>query len=547
MLALRNRSIVAFSGPFWLSALCVALAPTTIGYQDLAAFLARQPGISERWRDHLIASPFGTIHAATFTFSRPIGTAMSESGGAEAVNFDPRSLDVKVWTGNGPPLVRPALQVEYPAVNRRLKGDRMPAPQSLPASSGTESVPQLQPINAPATQPAPAPPPVVSPRPKNVERRDAVSAELEAPIDAFGTLPTDGARSGDVTGTITPNAATLNAATSLSASPHERDTAHDAETDDDIFLADKPPEIPAAGESDQLGTVRSPFASPSFLEEHAAERNSQLYFSGGVMGARGGLESWPLGAEPVLVPRSRDPDIKLSALENPSDAGPGGETIAGKDDAGRLMSPAERLGLEGKARAKEEKCLADAVYFEARGEPLRGQMAVAQVVMNRVFSGYYPNSVCGVVYQNANRHLACQFTFACEGKDLSRIDELDMWEQAKHIAKDMLDGKIWLTEVGHATHYHAYWVHPSWVHEMNKMYRLGVHTFYRPRAWGDGADAPIWGAMPALKPAGASAQTPEAAKEPAAMIKSPEAAAKMPQAAVPPEAAAAKNTSTAKL
>src|SRR3984893_19028754 len=132
MLALRNRSIAAFSGPFWLSALCVALAPTTIGYQDLAALLARQPGISERWRDHLIASPFGTIHAATFTFSRPIGTAMSEPIGAEAVSFDPRSLDVKVWTGNGSPLVRPALRVEYTPVNRRLQGDRLAIHERAP-------------------------------------------------------------------------------------------------------------------------------------------------------------------------------------------------------------------------------------------------------------------------------------------------------------------------------------------------------------------------------------------------------------------------------
>ena len=193
---------------------------------------------------------------------------------------------------------------------------------------------------------------------------------------------------------------------------------------------------------------------------------------------------------------SLDPDIKLSALEPPADAGAGGETVAGKGDASRFQTPAQRLGLAGKPRAKAEKCIADAVYFEARGEPLRGQEAVAQVVMNRVFSGRYPNDVCGVVYQNANRHLACQFTFACEGKDLSRIDEPDMWEQAKHIAKDTLDGKIWLSEVGHATHYHAYWVHPSWVHEMAKLYKLGVHTFYRPRAWGDGSDAPIWGSVP---------------------------------------------------
>ena len=111
--------------------------------------------------------------------------------------------------------------------------------------------------------------------------------------------------------------------------------------------------------------------------------------------------------------------------------------------------------------------------------------------MNRVFSGFYPNNVCGVVYQNAEKHLACQFTFACEGKDLNKIEEPDMWEQAKRIAKDTLDGKIWLTEVGHATHYHAYWVHPSWVHEMTRLYQLGVHTFYRPRNWGDGIDD--WG------------------------------------------------------
>jgi hypothetical protein len=79
-------------------------------------------------------------------------------------------------------------------------------------------------------------------------------------------------------------------------------------------------------------------------------------------------------------------------------------------------SPAERLHLEGKARTKAERCLANAIYFEARSEPLKGQIAVAQVVMNRVFSGFYPNDVRGVIYQNAHRHLACQFTFACDGK-----------------------------------------------------------------------------------------------------------------------------------
>ena len=174
-----------------------------------------------------------------------------------------------------------------------------------------------------------------------------------------------------------------------------------------------------------------------------------------------------------------------------------GESIAAKgevnSDNQRAKTPAERLGLfDEKARAKSEKCLAEAVYFEARGEAVRGQIAVAQVVMNRTFSGFYPTTVCGVVYQNKHHHLACQFTFACDNiADVVR--EPDMWDRAKKIAKAMLDGQIWLPEVGKSTHYHAYWVRPSWVSEMKKMYRFGVHTFYRPRAWGDGSDAPSWG------------------------------------------------------
>ncbi len=322
-----------------------------------------------------------------------------------------------------------------------------------------------------------------------------------------------------------------------------RESAHDAEPDDDALLVDKPPEIPSSAESTESTEGETAHDSPPpYLSEDPAERNAQIFFGGGVMGARGGLEQWPLGAAPVVIARTPDPEIKQSALEAPLDPGPGGESIAGKDDPAPQGSPAERLGLEGRERAKAEKCLADAVYFESRGEEKRGQMAVAQVIMNRVFSGYYPNNVCGVVYQNANRHLRCQFTFACEGKDLNKVDELDMWEQAKSISRDMLDGKIWLSEVGHATHYHAYWVHPSWVHEMKKMYRLGVHTFYRPRAWTDVPEGPVWASVPIpAKSAPPAAEAPDtsepvSAKEPPASEKSPEAAAaKAPQASASPE------------
>jgi spore germination cell wall hydrolase CwlJ-like protein len=177
------------------------------------------------------------------------------------------------------------------------------------------------------------------------------------------------------------------------------------------------------------------------------------------------------------------------------DSTTGGETIASKGQVtgeGRgPMSPAERLRLDDKGRTKAEKCLAEGIYFEARGEPVRGQIAVAQVILNRAFSGFYPNTVCGVVYQNAHRHLRCQFTFACDGIP-DRVREPDAMERAKKIATLALDGRLWLPEVGKATHYHAYWVRPGWVREMTRMHKLGVHTFYRPRKWGDGSDKPEW-------------------------------------------------------
>jgi spore germination cell wall hydrolase CwlJ-like protein len=170
-------------------------------------------------------------------------------------------------------------------------------------------------------------------------------------------------------------------------------------------------------------------------------------------------------------------------------------TIAAKGEVTgegrRPRTPAERLNLSGATRAKHERCLANAIYFEARGEYERGQMAVAQVVMNRVFSPYYPESVCGVVYQNAHKHLACQFTFACDNvRDV--VTEPEAWETAKRIARDTLDGKLWLPEIGKATHYHATYVNPWWVRTMHKYKTLGVHIFYRPKRWGDGADEPTW-------------------------------------------------------
>ncbi|MBV8850866.1 MAG: cell wall hydrolase [Methylobacteriaceae bacterium] len=126
---------------------------------------------------------------------------------------------------------------------------------------------------------------------------------------------------------------------------------------------------------------------------------------------------------------------------------------------------------------REKKCLAEAIYFEARSEPEEGQAAVAQVVLNRVSSGLYPASICGVVYQNRHRWHACQFSFACEGKSL-RIADQDSWATARRIADDVMDGRTYLADVGASTHYHANYVRPRWARYLKKMDVIGHHIFY---------------------------------------------------------------------
>ena len=155
-------------------------------------------------------------------------------------------------------------------------------------------------------------------------------------------------------------------------------------------------------------------------------------------------------------------------------------------------SPAQLLHLEGKAYAKAERCLANAIYFEARDEPCQGQVAVAQVVMNRVFSGFYPHDVCGVIYQNANRHLACQFTFACDGKRKA-INERGAWARANRIAKQTLDGQLYSAGGGRrdALPRRSTCIRTGCA-RCTRWRATASTMFYRPIAWGNGSDEPIW-------------------------------------------------------
>jgi N-acetylmuramoyl-L-alanine amidase len=125
-------------------------------------------------------------------------------------------------------------------------------------------------------------------------------------------------------------------------------------------------------------------------------------------------------------------------------------------------------------RARQVRCLAEAVYYEAKGEPRRGQEAVAEVVANRVASRAYPNTFCGVVYQRTTR--VCQFSWACSGR---RAPSGIQWQRANDIAERVVDGWRPGVAVG-ATHFHAHFVSPSWSRVYRRVATIGGHMFYRP-------------------------------------------------------------------
>ena len=128
-------------------------------------------------------------------------------------------------------------------------------------------------------------------------------------------------------------------------------------------------------------------------------------------------------------------------------------------------------------KAQAHQCLAEAVYYESRSESVTGQIAVAEVVLNRVASKHYPNSVCGVVYQGAERSTGCQFSFTCDGST-TKMPKGKLWDQSSDVAGLALTGV--LTPVtGGATHYHTTEIHPHWAPKMRPTKLIGLHQFYR--------------------------------------------------------------------
>ena len=128
------------------------------------------------------------------------------------------------------------------------------------------------------------------------------------------------------------------------------------------------------------------------------------------------------------------------------------------------------------AAAAEADCLAEAVYYEARGETRKGQIAVAQVIRNRVNSKHYPDTICGVVYQGSHRKTGCQFTFTCDGS-MEREPVGRPWDRAQLVASYVLSQEP-ESLVGRSTHYHTKAVRPKWARTLKRQKVVGSHIFY---------------------------------------------------------------------
>lgn len=187
-------------------------------------------------------------------------------------------------------------------------------------------------------------------------------------------------------------------------------------------------------------------------------------------------------ASPTFAERSKDAAQGLVAQEHI------GLKSAGQEHLTSLVTPVSRKGaiynaswLNAQSKASggaQWECLAEALYFEARGETVKGQFAVAEVIMNRVQSARFPNSVCGVINQGTGKKYQCQFTYTCDGIP-ERIHEPRAWDRVGKIARAILDGRAPMNLTDGATHYHTTAVRPRWSRTYTKTTAIGVHLFYR--------------------------------------------------------------------
>jgi spore germination cell wall hydrolase CwlJ-like protein len=159
--------------------------------------------------------------------------------------------------------------------------------------------------------------------------------------------------------------------------------------------------------------------------------------------------------------------------------------VADRDEGARLIprGPVGALSFDAShletaaEEARQLNCLAEAIYYEARSESRVGQLAVAEVVMNRTRSRHYPASICGVVYEGSERRTGCQFTFTCDGS-MAFAPRGRSWARSQEIARHVLMG-FNRPVTRNATHYHTVAVDPYWNDNLVRTRRIGTHIFYR--------------------------------------------------------------------
>lgn len=153
-----------------------------------------------------------------------------------------------------------------------------------------------------------------------------------------------------------------------------------------------------------------------------------------------------------------------------------GEDVAPVAERPVFRTTAEQSVLDKLLR--EHKCLSEAMYYEARGEGVGGQKAVAEVIFHRLRTGRFGHSICGVVYEGAYRP-GCQFSFTCNGV-MNQTKVAGPWMQTQLLAARILTGEERLYDTtGGATSYHAITVRPDWATELIRTVQIGNHIFYR--------------------------------------------------------------------
>ena len=174
--------------------------------------------------------------------------------------------------------------------------------------------------------------------------------------------------------------------------------------------------------------------------------------------------------------RSRPHVQNVSFVENIAYSEPEGALESFVDVVSELKPLPVVKGVAKRDAA--QKCMAEAIYYEARSESFRGQTAVAEVVLNRVASEHYPNDICGVIYEGSTRRTGCQFSFTCDGS-MNKKPRGDEWEQAQSLAGTVLMGMHDQPLTGGATHYHTDYVSPYWRHGLVHTTSIETHIFYR--------------------------------------------------------------------